>query len=488
MANLKDILYKVHTLGLQGSTSRDIGSIHLDSRSVKPRGLFVAIRGVHTDGHEFIEQAIENGAAAIICEAVPQYLYEQVTYIRVEDSAEACGTLASNFYGNPSDKLTLIGVTGTNGKTTIATLLFQLFRSMNYSCGLLSTVQNQINSEVIEATHTTPDVIHLHGLLAQMAEAGCTHAFMEVSSHAIHQKRIAGALFAGGIFSNITHDHLDYHKTFEEYIRVKKSYFDALPAGAFALSNADDRRGAIMLQNTRARKVTYGLKNAADIKGKILENNLNGLVMMIEEQEVHFRMIGEFNAYNILAVYGAAVQLGHQKQEVLTYLSNLKGAEGRFDFQLSSRQQVMAIVDYAHTPDALLNVLETIHKLREGNGKVITVVGCGGDRDTAKRPLMGAVAAEHSDLVILTSDNPRSEKPEDIIEQMLEGIPVHLKKKVLHITDRKEAIRTACSMAGAMDILLVAGKGHEKYQEIQGVRHPFDDRKTIAEVFNELGK
>lgn len=488
MANLEDILYKVRILGLQGSTSRDVTSIHLDSRSVKPGGVFIAIRGVHTDGHEYIEKAIELGAAAVICESIPQYQYDQVTYVRVEDSAEACGTLASNFFGNPSEKLTVVGVTGTNGKTTIATLLFQLFRSMNYSCGLLSTVRNQVNDEIIPATHTTPDVIHLHELLAKMVLAGCTHAFMEVSSHAIHQQRIAGVTYAGGIFSNITHDHLDYHKTFEEYIRVKKSYFDNLPATAFALSNADDKRGAVMLQNTRARKLTYGLKNLADIKGKILENNLSGLIMIIDDQEVHFRMIGEFNAYNLLAVYGAAVQLGQDKQEVLLHLSNLSGAEGRFDFQISPSQQTMAIVDYAHTPDALLNVLATIQNLREGNEKIITVVGCGGDRDAAKRPLMGAAAAEHSDLVIFTSDNPRSENPEDIIQQMMEGVPVHQKKKVLHTTDRKEAIRIACKMAGAHDIILVAGKGHEKYQEIQGVKHPFDDKKVIAELFFELEK
>ena len=485
---LRDILYNVSIQAVHGNNDITVNELRIDSRAVSSGDVFIAIRGVHTDGHAFISKAIEQGAAAIICETLPETLQEQVCYVLVADSTAACGVMADNFYKHPSRHLQLVGVTGTNGKTTIATLLFRLYTQLGYKCGLLSTVQNQIGDTVIPATHTTPDAISLNALLARMVEEGCQYAFMEVSSHAVHQQRIAGLKFAGGIFSNITHDHLDYHKTFDEYIRVKKSFFDGLPNTAFALTNIDDKRGNVMLQNTKARKATYSLRSMADFKGKILENNLTGLIMQIGEQEVHFRLIGEFNAYNLLAVYGAAVLLGQDKHTVLQALSNLQGAEGRFDYILSAKEKVMGIIDYAHTPDALLNVLATIKNLRKGNEQVITVVGCGGDRDRAKRPVMAQVAAEHSDRVILTSDNPRSEEPEAIIHEMEAGVPVHQRKKVLSITDRKEAIKTAISLANPEDIILVAGKGHEKYQEIKGVKHPFDDKAVLQEMMKLMEK
>jgi len=485
---LRDILYNVSIQAVHGNNDITVNELRIDSRAVSSGDVFIAIRGVHTDGHAFISKAIEQGAAAIICETLPETLQEQVCYVLVADSTAACGVMADNFYKHPSRHLQLVGVTGTNGKTTIATLLFRLYTQLGYKCGLLSTVQNQIGDTVIPATHTTPDAISLNALLARMVEEGCQYAFMEVSSHAVHQQRIAGLKFAGGIFSNITHDHLDYHKTFDEYIRVKKSFFDGLPNTAFALTNIDDKRGNVMLQNTKARKAAYSLRSMADFKGKILENNLTGLIMQIGEQEVHFRLIGEFNAYNLLAVYGAAVLLGQDKHTVLQALSNLQGAEGRFDYILSAKEKVMGIIDYAHTPDALLNVLATIKNLRKGNEQVITVVGCGGDRDRAKRPVMAQVAAEHSDRVILTSDNPRSEEPEAIIHEMEAGVPVHQRKKVLSITDRKEAIKTAISLANPEDIILVAGKGHEKYQEIKGVKHPFDDKAVLEEMMKLMEK
>lgn len=485
---LRDILYNVSIQAVHGNSDISVNELRIDSRAVRPGDAFIAIKGVHTDGHAFIAKAIEQGAAAVICETLPETLQEQVCYVLVNDSTNACGIMADNFYKHPSRHLQLVGVTGTNGKTTIATLLFRLFTQLGYRCGLLSTVQNQIGDTVIPATHTTPDAISLNALLAKMVEEGCQYAFMEVSSHAVHQQRIAGLKFAGGLFSNITHDHLDYHKTFDEYIRVKKSFFDGLPNTAFALTNIDDKRGNVMLQNTKARKAAYSLRSMADFKGKILENNLTGLIMQIGEQEVHFRLIGEFNAYNLLAVYGAAVLLGQDKHTVLQALSNLQGAEGRFDYILSAKGKVMGIIDYAHTPDALLNVLATIKNLRKGNEQVITVVGCGGDRDRAKRPVMAQVATEHSDKVILTSDNPRSEEPEAIIREMEAGVPVHQKKKVLSITDRKEAIKTALSLANPEDIILVAGKGHEKYQEIKGVKHPFDDKLVLQEMMEMMEK
>ena len=488
MRDLRDIIYNVQIVAVHGNNNISVNKISMDSRQIAAGDLFIAVKGVAHDGHQYIGKAIEQGATAIVCQELPACVPENVCLVQVADSALACGVIADNYYGNPSGKLQLVGVTGTNGKTTIATLLFRLFRQLGYRCGLLSTVQNQVDDAVIPATHTTPDAINLNQLLAHMVEEGCQYAFIEVSSHAIHQQRIAGLKFAGGIFSNITHDHLDYHKTFDEYIRVKKSFFDHLPKTAFALTNLDDKRGNVMLQNTKARKATYSLRTLADFKGKILENGLTGLFMQIDNQEVHFRLIGEFNAYNLLAVYGAAVLLGQDKVDVLREMSNLQGAEGRFDYIVSDHEKIIGIVDYAHTPDALLNVLATIKNLRQGHENIITVVGCGGDRDKTKRPIMAEVAAEHSNKAIFTSDNPRSEDPMEIIREMEAGVPVNLRKKVISISDRKEAIKTACSLAGKDDIILVAGKGHEKYQDIHGVKHPFDDKQVLQEMFSLLEK
>lgn len=484
---LRDILYKVSIRSVSGSTDIEVKDIQIDSRKVQPGTVFIAIKGAAADGHQFIEKAIESGATAIVSETTlsPR---EGVTLLQVENSAAAAGYIANNFFGQPSSKMKVVGVTGTNGKTTIATLLYKLFSALGYKCGLLSTVDNHIGEKVMPATHTTPDAISLNRLMKQMTDEQCTHVFMEVSSHAISQHRITGLDFDGGIFSNITHDHLDYHKTFDEYIRVKKAFFDGLPSSAFAISNADDKRGAVMLQNTSARKYLYSLKTLADFKGKIIENSLAGLVMSVNDQEVHFRLIGEFNAYNLLAVYGAAICMGEDKHEVLRCLSVLTGAEGRFDYMVSAKDRLIAIVDYAHTPDALLNVLATIKKLKRGFEQVITVVGCGGDRDKTKRPVMGEVACEHSDKVIFTSDNPRSEDPAQIIRDMEEGLPAAAKRKYLSITDRKEAIKTAISLAGPEDIILVAGKGHEKYQEIKGIKNHFDDKEVVREMFELLGK
>jgi len=488
MALLQDILYKVRIRSVQGKLDLKVKNLQTDSRHVKKGSVFIAVKGVKMNGHEFIEKAIENGAIAIVAEDLPAQLNEKIIYVQVENSAAAAGQMAHNFFGQPSEKLKLVGVTGTNGKTTIATLLYKLFTSLGYTCGLLSTVENHVGDKVLPATHTTPDPIQLNELLKQMVDAGCTHVFMETSSHAIHQHRIGGLKYSGGIFTNITHDHLDYHKTFDEYIRVKKTFFDSLPSSAFALSNADDKRGAVMLQNTHARALFYSLRTMADFKGKILENNLTGLVMLIDDTEVHFRLIGEFNAYNLLAVYGAAISLGEEKPEVLRFLSVLTGAEGRFDYIVSSKQRVIGIVDYAHTPDALLNVLSTIKNLKKGNEKIITVVGCGGDRDITKRPLMAEVAAEHSDKLILTSDNPRSEDPEQILRDMEAGLNSAAKRKTISIADRKEAIKTAIQFSKEEDILLIAGKGHEKYQEIKGVKTPFDDKQVLKEFFQLLEK
>ena len=485
---MKDILYKVGIRSVAGNTGVEISDIQIDSRKVSKGCVFIAVKGVAADGHKFIEKAVEAGAVAVICEALPVNTKEGVTYVQVDNSAMAAGLIAHNFFGQPSEKLKLVGVTGTNGKTTIATLLYKLFTSLGYKCGLLSTVENKIGDSVLAATHTTPDAISLNALLKQMADAGCTHAFMESSSHAIHQHRITGLRFAGGLFSNITHDHLDYHKTFDEYIRVKKSFFDNLLSDAFAISNADDKRGMVMLQNTNAKKYYYSLRTMADFKGKILENSLSGLVMTVNDIEVHFRLIGEFNAYNLLAVYGAAICMGEDKQEVLRNLSVITGAEGRFDYSVSPEERIIAIVDYAHTPDALLNVLATIKKLRKGHEQIITVVGCGGDRDKAKRPVMAEVACEHSDKVILTSDNPRSEDPAEIIRDMEAGLGAAAKRKYISIVDRKEAIKAAISLAKQEDIILVAGKGHEKYQEIKGVKNHFDDKEVVQEMFEMLSK
>lgn len=488
MAQLQDILYKVSIRSVQGDLHRQVDNLQTDSRLAGPGSLFIAVKGTHADGHQFIPQVISAGATLIVCENLPSPLTPGVTYVQVESSAAAAGIIAHNFYGQPTERLKLVGVTGTNGKTTIATLLYKLFSALGYTCGLLSTVENHIGDRIVPATHTTPDPLHLNALLKEMADTGCTHVFMETSSHAIHQQRIAGLKYAGGLFSNITQDHLDYHKTFDEYIRVKKSFFDSLPSEAFAISNADDKRGPVMLQNTHAKKYFYSLKTLADFKGKILENNLTGLVMTVNDQEVHFRLIGEFNAYNLLAVYGAAICLGEEKAEVLRCLSTLTGAEGRFDYIVSPKEKIIGIVDYAHTPDALINVLVTIRKLRKGHERIITVMGCGGDRDKTKRPLMGAAACEYSDKVIITSDNPRSEDPEQIIRDIEEGLNTAAKRKYIPITDRKEAIRTAVNLAAAEDILLIAGKGHEKYQEIKGVKYPFDDKQILTGLFDLLDK
>lgn len=485
---LSDILYKVNIRSVAGSTSVEITNVQIDSRKVQKDGVFIAVRGAVADGHQFIDKAIENGATVVVLEDMPKSKREGVVYISVENSAVAASLMAINFYGRPAEKLKLVGVTGTNGKTTVATLLYKLFTSLGYTCGLISTVENMIGSEVLPATHTTPDAISLNALLRQMADAGCSHVFMETSSHAIHQHRVTGLKYAGGIFSNITHDHLDYHKTFDEYIRVKKTFFDSLPSSAFAISNADDKRGTVMLQNTLARKYYYSLRTVADFKGKILDNSLSGLLMTINDIEVHFRLIGEFNAYNLLAVYGAAICLGEDKQEVLTALSMLTGAEGRFEYIISPKEKIIAIVDYAHTPDALLNVLATIKKLRKGFEQVFTVVGCGGDRDKTKRPVMAEVACEHSDKAILTSDNPRTEDPAQIIKDMENGLSAAYKRKYISIVDRREAIKTAITLAKPEDVILVAGKGHEKYQEIKGVRNHFDDKEVVKEFFELLDK
>lgn len=485
---LRDLLYKTSIRSVNGDTNIAVSSLYTDSREVTEGSCFIAVKGTATDGHSFIETAIEKGAIAIVCEQMPSTIKEGITYVQVDNSAAAAGWMAHSFYGEPTSHFKLIGVTGTNGKTTIATLLFKLFTSLGYKCGLVSTVQYQVGETIIPSTHTTPDAISLNRLLKQMLDEGCSYVFMECSSHAIEQQRIAGLQFAGALFSNITHDHLDYHKTFDEYIRVKKSWFDELPKTAFAISNADDKRGAVMLQNTAAKKYFYSLKTMAAFKGKILDNSLAGLHMTVNDVEVHFKLIGEFNAYNLLAVYGAAVCLGEEKQNVLLNLSSMDGAEGRFDYTISATQKIVGIVDYAHTPDALLNVLATIKNLRQGHEKIITVVGCGGNRDKTKRPVMAEVACEYSDKVIFTSDNPRNEDPLEIIKDMEAGVSVVARKKYISIADRREAIKTAVSLGDKEDIVLIAGKGHEKYQEIKGVKHAFDDKKVLAEMFEMLEK
>ena len=488
MQLLQDILYKVNIRSVHGNLEVTIDDLQIDSRKVTAGTCFIAIHGYSNDGHAYIDNAVANGAIAVVAEKLPASRKEGVTYVEVENSAVAAGFIADNFYNAPSSRMKVVGVTGTNGKTTIATLLFKLFSGLGYKCGLISTVQNQIGETIIPATHTTPDAISLNALMLEMVEQGCSHVFMECSSHAIHQHRITGLSFAGAIFSNITHDHLDYHQTFDEYIRVKKSFFDVLPSNAFAISNADDKRGLVMLQNTHARKYLYSLKTLAEFKGKILENGITGLLMVINDQEVHFRLIGEFNAYNLLAVFAAAICLNEDKQKVLQVMSNLTGAEGRFDYVMSERDRIIGIVDYAHTPDALLNVLATIKKLRQGYERIITVVGCGGDRDKTKRPVMAQVACEHSDKVVFTSDNPRTEDPAQILKDMEEGLQPSQRKKYTVIPDRREAIKAAIDLAAAEDIVLIAGKGHEKYQDIKGVKHPFDDRQVLMEMFRLLEK
>lgn len=486
MPTLNDILLSIEPLSIAGATDIAISALCIDSRKVAAGAVFIAVQGTTTDGHAYIDIAINNGAVAIVCQLLPKVLVDGITYVQVKDSNTATGLLANAFYDYPSQEMKVIGVTGTNGKTTTATLLYQLFTGLGYCCGLISTVQNHIHNVVEVATHTTPNAIALQGLLAKMANAGCVYVFMEVSSHAIHQQRIAGIQFAGGVFTNITHDHLDYHKTFDEYIRVKKSFFDGLPSTAFALTNIDDKRGLVMVQNTSARKLTYSLQAPATIKGKVIENNLTGLVMQVDGIEAHFRMIGTFNAYNLLAVYGAALQLGVDKVELLSVLSSLHGAPGRFETYLSPVKKILGIVDYAHTPDALLNVLATVNQLRTAGQQLITIVGCGGDRDKTKRPIMAEVACTHSNRAILTADNPRTEDPEAILNDMEQGISTALRRKALRITSRAEAIKVACSLAQEGDIIVIAGKGHEKYQEINGVKHHFDDKEELTKAFNLL--
>ncbi len=485
MRLLTDILYKAGLEEIIGTTNVAVSSITFDSRKVKKDSLFIAVRGTAVDGHDFIDKAIEGGSLAIICEELPEHKIENITYVKVKNASYALGIIASNFYDNPSQKLKLVGVTGTNGKTTTVTLLYNLFKSLGNTVGLLSTVRNKIHNEEVPATHTTPDAIALNELLSQMVDKGCQYVFMEVSSHAIVQHRVTGITFAGGVFTNITHDHLDYHKTFDEYIKAKKIFFDNLSEDAFALTNKDDANGLIMLQNTKAQKATYAIKSVADHKCRIVESHLNGLMLNIDGKEVWVKLIGTFNAYNILAVYSTAILLKQDSVNILTALSTLNSVEGRFQY-VKSENGIIGIVDYAHTPDALKNVLETIKGIRTGNEQVITLVGCGGDRDSTKRPIMADIAAQFSNKVILTSDNPRSEDPEEILNQMQKGIDPVAAKKTLRITDRKEAIKTACTLAKQGDIILVAGKGHEKYQEIKGVKHPFDDFEILKETFKAL--
>lgn len=487
MALLKDILYKVALKATAGDMEREVSQVVFDSRKVVPGCLFVAVRGTQVDGHAYIEGAVAEGAVAVLAEEMPAEHQQDITYLQVADSAEALGILAANFYGNPSEKLQMVAVTGTNGKTTTATLLYKLFRGLGYNAGLLSTVKNLVNDREIAATHTTPDAVQLNALLAQMVQEGCGYCFMEASSHAIVQRRMNGLKLAGAIFTNITHDHLDYHQTFDAYIAAKKLLFDELPKGSWALTNIDDKRGMVMLQNTKAAKHTYALKKAADFKARLISNTLQGLELDIDHKNIWFKLIGDFNAYNLLAVYAAAVLLGEDSDEVLVQLSGISTAPGRFE-QVMSEGGVVAVVDYAHTPDALENVLQTITNFRTGNEQVITVVGCGGNRDKAKRPVMADIATNLSDKVVLTSDNPRNEEPEVILSEMQAGVSPSNMRKVLTITDRREAIRTACMMARPGDIVLVAGKGHETYQEVKGVKHPFDDRLVLSEMLRSFNK
>ena len=487
MKILKDILYKVAIESVTGSTDIAIHKIEFDSRKIEHDDVFVAIRGSLSNGHDFIEKAIQLGAIAIICDELPANIEKGITYIKVNDTNTALAYMAANFFGNPSEKLKLVGVTGTNGKTTIASLLFQLFEKAGFKVGLLSTVKIMVDQTEYNATHTTPDSITINYYLNEMIEAGVTHCFMEVSSHGIHQKRTEALHFVGGIFTNLSHDHLDYHPTFAEYRDVKKAFFDSLPKTAFALSNIDDKNGTVMLQNTVARKFTYALKSYADFKAQILESQLSGLLLKVNDNEVWVKLIGTFNAYNVLAIYGTAVELGMDSLEALRLLSDLESVSGRFQY-IVSEGNITAIVDYAHTPDALDNVIKTINDIRTKNEQLITVVGCGGNRDTTKRPIMAKIATDLSDKAILTSDNPRNEDPEVILDEMEKGVEGHNYKKVLRITDRKQAIKTACQLAQPKDIILIAGKGHETYQEINGVRHHFDDMETVKEILDQLNK
>ena len=481
---IKDILTNCNLLEIVGEKDVDVTGIAFDSRKVAPGTLFFAVKGTQVDGHDYIDGAIEKGASVIVCEKLPRKKAENVTYVKVDNSAYVLGVGASNYFGNPSEKLKLVGVTGTNGKTTIATLLYRLFTEAGYPCGLLSTIENIIKRDVVPSTHTTPDPIELNTLLQEMVDKGCEYAFMEVSSHSVAQDRIAGLHFAGGIFTNLTHDHLDYHKTMANYRNAKKKFFDDLPQSAFALTNLDDKNGAFMLQNTKARKLSYALKHDADFKGIVMESHFDGMLLKVNGTEMFTQLVGGFNASNILAIYGAATALGFNKDELLVEISKLRGANGRFDM-VYSEKGIVGIVDYAHTPDALENVLVTINEVRCHKETLITVVGCGGNRDTTKRPEMAAVAVKLSDRVILTSDNPRNEDPDEIIRQMKAGVAEEDKGKVLSITNRREAIRTAVALAKKGDIILLAGKGHENYQEINGVKNHFDDKEVLSEAFKE---
>ena len=487
MSILKDILYKVAIEAVKGSTDVTIDKMDFDSRKIGAHAIFVAIRGAISDGHDFIEKAITKGAVAVICETFPLSIEKGVTYVQVKDTNVALAFMAANYYGDPSQHLKLVGITGTNGKTTIASLLFQLFQKAGFKVGLLSTVKIVVDTIEYKATHTTPDSITINHYLKEMLDNGVEYCFMEVSSHGIHQKRTEALHFVGGIFTNLSHDHLDYHPTFAEYRDVKKSFFDHLPKTAFALSNIDDKNGTVMLQNTAARKRTYALKSYADYKAQILENQLSGLLLKINGNEVWVKLIGTFNAYNLLAIYGTAVELGMESLEVLRLLSDLESVSGRFQFIVSTTN-ITAIVDYAHTPDALDNVLKTINAIRTKNEQLITVVGCGGNRDKTKRPIMADIATTLSDKAIFTSDNPRDEDPEVIISEMEQGVAPQNYKKLLSITDRKQAIKTACQLAQPNDIILIAGKGHETYQDVKGVRHHFDDMETIKEILEQLNK
>ena len=483
MQTLKDILFGVSLKSLTGNRDEKVTGVAFDSREVKKGFLFVAVKGLTVDGHDYIEAAIEKGAKVIVCEQLREDLGNDITVVQTDHSSEALGIIASNFYGRPSEKIKLVGITGTNGKTTCATLLFELFQNLGYTVGLLSTVENKINNKVLSTSFTTPDAVQLNSLLSEMVESGCTHCFMEVSSHALVQQRVAGIHFTGGVFTNITHDHLDYHKTFDEYIAAKKLLFDGLSSEAFALVNADDKRGAVMLQNTKADKFKMGIRSMVDFKVRIIHNTLQGLELNFDGVDVWFKLIGEFNAYNLLTAYSVGILLDEEKEDILSALSTTSGASGRFE-KVDNTANVMAIVDYAHTPDALENVLKTIDDLRTKNEMLVTVVGCGGDRDKTKRPKMADIATRFSDKIILTSDNPRTEDPKQILEDMKAGIPKSKERNVMVIEDRKEAIRTACNLVNDQDIILVAGKGHENYQEINGVRHHFDDREVLGELLN----
>ncbi len=484
MMKIRALLADVNTIEIKGSQDTEVKDLRIDSRKIKDGALFAALAGTRVDGHKFIETAVEKGATCILCEKLPDHLNPDVTYIRVTNSAEAIGKIAHAFYAKPSESLEVVGVTGTNGKTTVATLLFRLFTRLGFTCGLISTIEYHIGKETFESTHTTPDAIRLHSLLHQMVEAGCSHVFMEVSSHAIHQRRISGINFTGGIFTNLSHDHLDYHGTFKAYIEAKKMFFDTLSDQAFALTNADDPNGSVMVQNTSAKVSNYSLNQVSEFKARIIENTIEGLYLELNGTPIHSRLVGRFNAYNLCAVYGGAILLGCSNQEVLLQISNLEPAEGRFELFRGKKKRVVGIVDYAHTPDALEKVLSTLNQVKKRGQRLIALAGCGGDRDREKRPQMGRIMARLADIPIFTSDNPRSEDPEEILAEMYAGVDEKGKEKVLMISNRKQAIRTAVQLSNEGDMILVAGKGHEKYQEIKGVKHLFDDMTELEEALS----